>query len=171
MYIAGLHVPVTCSQVIEGATWSTTAFFVSVMVRKARHVQLHEGHTSAGVVKTLPKAWLGNNITALHTVSIMAPPILYTVAIPLGKFVRPEWFSKFDLPGLRNAETYVVLSLFFFFFSGALIILNVQAIYPPRCWVGIRWCYGADVCELCCAWASAPSDRRKHNPFIPPSHH
>jgi hypothetical protein len=168
MYIAGLHVPITGSQAIEGFAWSTTAFFVSIMARKARHVRLYEGHTSAGVVKTMPKAWLGNNITALHTLSIMAPPVVYTLAIPLGKFVRPEWFTNFDLPGLDNAETYVCS---FFYSRDVLIVSNSQALYSRRGWAGIRWYYGADVCELYRAWTSASSDRRKHSLFTIPDRH
>lgn len=106
MYIAGLHVPITETQAIEGFTWSTAAIFVTGVARKMRALAAAAEHgTSAGPIKTMPKGLVARYVTPVHFVATVAPPLLYFVALPLAKFARPAWLEQFDLPGLDNGET------------------------------------------------------------------
>jgi hypothetical protein len=106
MYIAGLHVPITETQAIEGFAWSTTAILVAGTARKMRALAANAKHgTSAGPIKSMPKGLVARYITPVHFVATMAPQALYIVALPLAKFARPAWLEQFDLPGLDNYET------------------------------------------------------------------
>lgn len=106
MYIAGLHVPITQTQAIEGFAWSTTAVLITGIARKMRTVvAAGERGTSAGTIKTMPKGLVARCVTPVHFVATLAPQVLFFLALPLAKFARPTWLERFDLPGLNNDET------------------------------------------------------------------
>ncbi|KAH7334867.1 hypothetical protein B0J17DRAFT_770412 [Rhizoctonia solani] len=76
MYIAGLNLPFTESQALNGLAFEEKA-------GKAVH---------------MPAGKRGEYITAAHAFALFGPTALFLVVVPLNKFVQPNWLAEYALP-------------------------------------------------------------------------
>ncbi|KAH0833435.1 hypothetical protein J3R83DRAFT_12549 [Lanmaoa asiatica] len=96
MYIAGLNLPISSTQVVETlVVFSAVDFFRHVrgsMKTIAVHAESKGGRVRA---ETMPI--LGRIVIPIHALASFLPPAVYIGALVLNKFRQPVWMAQFAL--------------------------------------------------------------------------
>jgi len=97
MYIAGLNLPVSCTQGLEAlVVFSTIEYFWHI--RGVVKTIATQAESKGGRVRQETIPLLGRIVTPIHALAAWMPPVVYIGALVLNKFRQPEWMTRFALP-------------------------------------------------------------------------
>ncbi|KAG9073736.1 hypothetical protein FRC06_011180 [Ceratobasidium sp. 370] len=103
-YIAGLNLPFTGTQVLNGLACTSTLgiFYIALPSSELKQKAEKEGgrvvHTTSGSQGLL--------ITVAHSLGLLGPATLFLLGLPLNHFEMPDWLSRFTLPPAASPEVY-----------------------------------------------------------------
>ncbi|KAG8742931.1 hypothetical protein FRC10_000719 [Ceratobasidium sp. 414] len=103
-YIAGLNLPFTGTQVLNGFACASTVgiFYVALpsseLKQKAEKEAGRVVHTTSG-----PQGLL---ITVAHTLGLLGPAAAFLLSLPLSHFETPDWLLRFTLPPATSNGVY-----------------------------------------------------------------
>lgn len=110
MYIAGLHIPHSPTELAEPLIWSTILISHVRFGLRQRKTMVHADKTAGGI-KRMPTSTLSRFVLPAHGLASLAAPAVYILALPFSGFRQPEWFGKFalpDFPALGEGGTLAV---------------------------------------------------------------
>jgi hypothetical protein len=100
MYIAGLNVPISLNQGVEGAVALVTLI---QFVKQARIItqNMKRAEEETGPAPP-PPTLLAKIVSPLHGLTSFTPPILFVLGVGLNGLEQPEWMLRFSFPSLGD---------------------------------------------------------------------
>ncbi|KAG8769817.1 hypothetical protein FRC12_004719 [Ceratobasidium sp. 428] len=103
-YIAGLNLPFTGAQALNGLACASTfgVFYVALPNAELKERSERE----AGKVVDAPPGQQGVLITVAHTIGLLGPAGVFLTSLPWNGFKTPDWLLRFALPPPASPEVY-----------------------------------------------------------------
>jgi hypothetical protein len=95
-YIAGLNLPFTEAQGLNGLAWASTTGMFYLTWPGSDFKQKAE--KEAGEVVHMPPGKKGQLVSLAHTVALFGPAAAFLFSLPLNRFVIPDWLLRSALP-------------------------------------------------------------------------
>ncbi|KAG8696698.1 hypothetical protein FRC08_006992 [Ceratobasidium sp. 394] len=138
-YIAGLNLPFTGAQVLNGLACASTVGIFAVALPNAELKARAE--KEAGRVVYTTSGSQGILITAAHTLGLLGPAAVFCLGLPLNKFETPDWLSRFALPPVASPELHYGLQAAGIIGSLGItlgIAWTVRTLGPQWHYIGVR---------------------------------
>ncbi|CUA71680.1 hypothetical protein RSOLAG22IIIB_04726 [Rhizoctonia solani] len=134
MYIAGLNLPFTEPQALNGIAWASLAgsFYLSWPGSDFKK----KAEEKAGNATHMPADQRGLYITIAHGLALFVPATLYLSVVPLNKFIEPDWLGEYALPEVSSPAYYAIR-------IGSSVSLWASGVIMTRCFkhLGAQWNY------------------------------
>ncbi|KAH7928389.1 hypothetical protein BV22DRAFT_1030686 [Leucogyrophana mollusca] len=99
MYIAGLSLPFSPTQCVEGiVSLATAQFFFTTFKKMAAVKAVAEAEGGAVRPQTMPTSFLAKIISPIHGLAFFLPPLAYMIGVACNGFHQPQWMLNFSLP-------------------------------------------------------------------------
>lgn len=109
MYIAGLNIPITEAQVLNAASWVSTALWFHTCIPNASFRA--KAHQESGPIKAMPPGKQGQVVTTVHGLGLFVPMAVVLFSYPLSGFYAPRWLGRTSLPPMGSHGLYMGLRL------------------------------------------------------------
>jgi len=108
-YIAGLALPVSSTQAVEGLVVFTTFRFFQHGISRTRAIA-PVAEAEAGAIRMMPTNFIGKAVTPVHGLAAFIPPVTYMLSVAVNRFIQPSWMQRMSLPdNYMNQETKLAL--------------------------------------------------------------
>ncbi|KEP55653.1 isoprenylcysteine carboxyl methyltransferase [Rhizoctonia solani 123E] len=134
MYIAGLNLPFTKLQALNGLAWASLAgsFYLSWPGSDVKK----KAEEKAGNAIHMPAGQKGLHITIAHSLALFGPAVLFLSTLLLNKFNEPDWLGEYGLPKVSPPVYYAVR-------IGSSALVWVSGVIMTKCFkhLGAQWNY------------------------------
>ena len=97
MYIAGLELTMSSTQLTESLAWSSLVLSHYRLFSQQRRAMI-AANKDGGNIKRAPITLVGKLVTPVHALATMLQPALYLLAVPFLGFRQPGWMESWTLP-------------------------------------------------------------------------
>ncbi|KAH7913393.1 hypothetical protein BJ138DRAFT_1002323 [Hygrophoropsis aurantiaca] len=99
MYIAGLSLPFSATQSVEGlVSLATAQFFYNAFKTMANLKVLADAEGGAVRPQTVPTSFLAKIVSPIHGLAFFVPPLAFIVGVACNDFYQPKWMLDLSLP-------------------------------------------------------------------------
>ncbi|KAG8689741.1 hypothetical protein FRC11_000882 [Ceratobasidium sp. 423] len=138
MYIAGLNLPFTEPQALNGLACASLAgsFYLSWPGSDFKK----RTEEKAGKAVHMPAGSKGLYITVAHGLALFGPAMLFITAVPLNRFIEPDWLAEYALPEVSHPAYYAarIGSSISLWFSGLVMIRCFKHLDAQWNYIGVR---------------------------------
>jgi len=96
-YIAGLALPVSSTQAVEGLVVFTTFRFFQYNISSTRAIA-PVAEAEAGAIRMMPTTFIAKAVTPVHGLAMSIPPVTYMLCVAVNRFIQPSWMQRMSLP-------------------------------------------------------------------------
>ena len=97
MYIAGLNLSISSTQMVEALVVFSVVDFLRYMRNSMKTLPVKAESTGGRIrVETVPR--MGKIISGVHMLASYVPIVTYVGALVLNKFQQPAWMARFAFP-------------------------------------------------------------------------
>jgi len=110
-YIAGLALPVSSTQAVEGLVVFTTFRIFQHGISRIRAIT-PVAEAEAGAIRAMPTDFIGTAVTPVHGLATFIPPVTYMLSVAVNRFIQPSWMQRMSLPdNYMNQDTKLALRI------------------------------------------------------------